>query len=541
VSKRAALVGGLLVFAAALVYFSSYAQYGLAYDEGYLLDGVERLMDGQLIYRDFHHTYAPGRFYLIALAFQAFGRNLLVERYVFAFLEAVKCLLAFLIVRELTRSWWSLLAPFLIMIAPGPWHKVFFSSVGFVATYAVVLSIRRRPGFLVVAGLVVGCCAFFRQDVAGFAFLGGLAGIAIHGLTEHRGVRDLFLRVVLLAAGILIIAAPVLLYFHLHEALKPMIHQITVDGMRDNMTNRIPYPGLGAVTRVDSSYLLYVLPVKLLFYLPFAVYALTLLVILRRVLSRKWTPAATSLVVVALVSILAFNQSVWRSDLGHLLQSMQYVFLLIPVVLASGIQRFSGRPHWGLKVPATIFSALAPPAFLIWASFGIVKASLDPRVIPVFAKEGLSVGDVEYLGSIAVRAGNDTKLGLKRAPVYVRPEEARFFGALGTWLDANTAHGDYVLAVPQLQMLYFFYDRKNPTRYAHYRRAIEPEEEERYIRDIATHRTEYILLTEPFEGAKMGETRESFADYAPRVRAWILANYTEVGRLGSVRILERNP
>jgi hypothetical protein len=287
---------------------------------------------------------------------------------------------------------------------------------------------------------------------------------------------------------------------------------------------------------VDPSYLRYVLPVRLLFYLPFAAYALALALVVRTAVLRRWYPAMTSLVVVALVSIMAFNQSVWRSDLGHLLQSMQYVFLLIPIGLVFVFRRLG--PH---RILLKVVLTALPPAFLVWASFGIVAASTEYGMMPVFAREGLSVGDVEYLGSIAVRVGNDTKLGLERVPVYVRPVEARFFQALERFLEMNTSPGEYVLAVPQLQMLYFFYDRKNPTRYAHYRRAIEPHEEERYIEDIIAHRTEYILLTEPYEGARLGQTRRSFADYAGRVRDWILDNYAEVDRLGSVRVLKRKP
>jgi hypothetical protein len=160
-------------------------------------------------------------------------------------------------------------------------------------------------------------------------------------------------------------------------------------------------------------------------------------------------------------------------------------------------------------------------------------------VIARFQREGISVGDTEYLGSIAVRAGNNTELGLERAPILVRPGEARFFKAVGNFLDAHTSQGDYVLAVPQLQMLYFFYDRRNPTRYAHYRRALDPDEEKRYIHDIESHGTEYILLTEPFRGARLGQTRQSFSEYAGRVRDWIFGNYEVIDRIGSVQVLRK--
>jgi hypothetical protein len=535
VGNRLPLVGALIVLAVATIYFGSYARYGFAFDEGYLLDGVDKVMEGQLIYRDFYHTYAPGRFYLVAAAFEVFGRNLLVEHYVFAALEALKCMLAFLIVYEVTRSRIAFLAPLLVMIAPGPWHKVFFSSFGFLALYAVLVCFRRSRRALLVAGLVLGSCAVFRQDVAGFAAIGGLAGLAVHGITAHRPLRELGGKVLSLVAGALIAGGPVLVFFLVRGALGPMIHDLTVGGMLDNATNRLPYPGLTAHTPVNLRYLLYALPVKIAFYVPFVVYAGALVTVARAVAFRRWNPAMTALAVVTLVSLLAFNQSVWRSDLGHLLQSMQFVFLLVPIVLYSVFRGLYGRAATAWKALLLVL----PPAIFVWASLGIVEASTNPRTASVFEREGLFAADVEYLGSIAVRAGNTTRLDLPRVPVYVRPQQARFFDALGRFLDTHTSPGDYVLAVPQLQMVYFFYDRKNPTRYAHYRRRLTPEEEDRYIEDIASRRTEYILLTEPYEGARTAGTRESFSRYAARVRDWILENYTEVGRLGSVRILKR--
>jgi hypothetical protein len=90
-------------------------------------------------------------------------------------------------------------------------------------------------------------------------------------------------------------------------------------------------------------------------------------------------------------------------------------------------------------------------------------------------------------------------------------------------------------------MLYFLYDRKNPTRYAHYRRALTPEQERAYVEDIRRHGPEYILLTDPFRSTGPAGTRESFSEYAASVLEWILENYAMSDRLGSVRILRKKP
>jgi hypothetical protein len=167
------------------------------------------------------------------------------------------------------------------------------------------------------------------------------------------------------------------------------------------------------------------------------------------------------------------------------------------------------------------------------------RAAGDPALAARFLAEGVSVGDSEYVGSILVVAGNSAKMDVPRAPIRVTPAEARFFSEIRRFLEADTLPGDYVLAVPQLQTLYFLFDRRNPTRYAHYRRAIGPEEERRYIEDIESHGTRYVLLTEPYEGARVGQTSQSFSEYARPVRDWILANYQPVGRIGWVMVLRR--
>ena len=533
----------LLIFLVSLAYFLSYMRYGLAYDEGYLLDSVERILDGQVIYRDFHHTYAPGGFYLLAALFKIFGHNILIERAVFALLEALRCALAFLVVRTVTKSRFAYLAPVLIVIAPGPWHKVFIPSFGFFALYAVLAVMARLPRWYLAAGAAIGLAAVFRQDVAGFAAAGCLVALAVESLRQRQGIVLPLKKAGYLFAGIALAVAPVVVYFSREHALGAMVHKLTVDGMLDNMTNRIPFPGLGPRGGLDRLYLAGVLPVKALFYLPFAAYALSAAALLRAFVRRTWTQEHTAWLVILVTAALAFNQSAWRADLGHLLQTMQYVFLLVPILVASGhffLVRKSGLA--GRRASGLEYGILTlVPVALLWATIACLSAATDARAAARFQQEGVSIGDTEYLGSALVRVGNNTPLGLKRAPLYVTPGEARFFSEIKRFLDANTSEGEYVLAVPQLQTLYFLFDRRNPTRYAHYRRRLAPDEELRYIDDIRSHGTGYILLTEPFEGAKIGQTSESFGEYAGPVREWILENYDSIGRIGWVKVLRKKP
>lgn len=530
----------LVILALCLIYFLSFVRYGLPYDEGYLLDGVERIMEGQVMYRDFHHTYAPGRFYLIGAAFGIAGKHIYVERVIFALLQAVKCMLAFLIVKKITRSNWAYLAPLLILAAPGAWHKVFFSSLGLLSVYAVMSAVEsdsmRR---YLLAGLVAGACAVFRQDSAGFAVIGGAAAIAVFGIKEKRGAGGILRRWLYLAAGCCAVIGAVFLWFYSQGALGAMIHKIAVEGMKDNMTNRIPYPPFGVATGFNLGYAARILPVKALFYLPPVVYVLSACMTVWLAVRSDRRATYASLICLVITAVLAFNQATWRSDLSHLLQSAQFVFVLLPVLLWGADALVRRRAGGGALAAIRAAMVAVPVGLVIWGTASAVYASRDPVTARRFSAEGISIGATEYVGSFLLAVGNDTRLDSERAPVLVMPAEARFFSRVKSFLDENTEPGDYVLAVPQLQVIYFLFDRRNPTRYAHYRRALEPEEEQRYIEDINRHETEFIFLTEPARGARLADTKRSFSEYAAPVREFILLNYAEIGRIGSVRVLRR--
>ncbi len=98
--RRDLLVACVLALVSLLV-FLTYWDYGINDDEGYLLGGVTRILRGEVLYRDFHHTYAPGGFYLVALLFRVFGEDLLVLRALWVVLRVLIIALAYLAGRRI--------------------------------------------------------------------------------------------------------------------------------------------------------------------------------------------------------------------------------------------------------------------------------------------------------------------------------------------------------------------------------------------------------------------------------------------------------
>ncbi|HEV2492785.1 MAG TPA: hypothetical protein VG204_06890 [Terriglobia bacterium] len=71
----------LLVFTASLVYLWPFRGYtNVNADEGIVLAGAQRVLLGQVPYRDFFSFYTPGSYYLVALLFRLFGSSILVGR-----------------------------------------------------------------------------------------------------------------------------------------------------------------------------------------------------------------------------------------------------------------------------------------------------------------------------------------------------------------------------------------------------------------------------------------------------------------------------
>src|SRR6476659_3309660 len=72
-------VGSVLILL--LVYMMYSSTRGIfVYDEGLICYGAERVLGGDLPYRDFWTVYGPGQYYLLAGIFKVFGTSLLVAR-----------------------------------------------------------------------------------------------------------------------------------------------------------------------------------------------------------------------------------------------------------------------------------------------------------------------------------------------------------------------------------------------------------------------------------------------------------------------------
>jgi len=91
----------LVIFLLSFFYLCIFRRYsGIDPDEGIILQGAQRILDGQVLYRDFFSFFTPGSYYLVALLFRVFGDSYLVAHTALVFLGAAFSPITYLLARR---------------------------------------------------------------------------------------------------------------------------------------------------------------------------------------------------------------------------------------------------------------------------------------------------------------------------------------------------------------------------------------------------------------------------------------------------------
>ncbi|MCL5998623.1 MAG: hypothetical protein M1546_21580, partial [Chloroflexi bacterium] len=79
------------------------------YDEGLIVLGAERVLNGQIPYRDFWTMYGPGQIYILAGLFKLFGVSLITERIYDLIVRSLLALALYLLAARLSTREFGIL------------------------------------------------------------------------------------------------------------------------------------------------------------------------------------------------------------------------------------------------------------------------------------------------------------------------------------------------------------------------------------------------------------------------------------------------
>ncbi len=216
-------------------------------DEGLSLQGAERILHGQVPYRDFFSLVTPGAYYWTALLFKVFGDSILVARATLVIYGGVFSLLTYLLARRVCSQTNAALGAGLLTMTCLPYYFVFehdrdSTLWALLALYCAVRFLEERGwGWAFSVGFLTSLTCLFEQSKGAGLALGLTVGfLLIENLSRQQRLFNAK-RVMWLASGFALPFAVTLIYFGAKHSLGPMFADWLWPLRHYNSVNRVPY------------------------------------------------------------------------------------------------------------------------------------------------------------------------------------------------------------------------------------------------------------------------------------------------------------
>lgn len=539
---------------------------------GFSVAPAERVMQGEVPYRDFLYNYTPGILWLNALLMKLFGATITtINLGLFAFKLATLAAL-FYVARRLTTRWVALIPVALTLGWIG--YKYIFGV--FPTQYSMLFILlglismlkydeSDKLIWLILSGALVAVVLIFKYNVGILLLASGSAVAAARELMVLRepAFKEKLIaatrRVAAFWAGFAVIAGAMALYMLANDALGPMVDHFThfVGEYGDQRAIGLPpvrlltpslvgiavaiAGGLLVIRRAPRLFTMYAIVILVLYasalivpgrayvlkdsatalaaYLPPALFfgaAIMMLWQLRKSITgeierQEWWRQNGALLIVALFALGAYLEVYPRADYYHLVRVLPPVFLLLVLLIKRIFPTLETKFLRRLPAPARAASvALAVPLALL------LLVGLHNTWRPQF--------DSRF------RFIDRRPLAIERAQgVLVPAKQAEFIEAMVGVLEANSSPDDYIFSFAQRGTgFYFLAGRKNPTRFVWWRSVgLKREEREAVLAMISEKRPKLIIL------------QDSLSD--KRVREHVTSNYDEIAKVTDIAIYDRKP
>lgn len=513
------------------------------YDEGLIVLGAERVLNGQVPYRDFWTMYGPGQLYVLAGLFRIFGVSIMVERVYDLVVRACLALaLYFLTARLSSREFATLtwIVSVFWLAYFGFFGYPIFTALLFVtlSLLALIQSFTHRR-WLMAGGLLLGTAALFRHDLAAYAFIGQMIILLAREFTQSGSTpapipARLWGAVrtqVPYLAGLTIMIAPVAVFFLATTPFSALLQQLIVFPLSVFPRYRVlPYPAFDLT--LDS------LP----FYAPFVIYALAIAIVVLSIraarAARASAPVSPTTVAAApvmeldgaaqarlwgigltiLFGLFAFNQARVRADLIHIPQFFLPAVVLAPVLM-----------YRGPGVSANASSVTGLVAFVLMGALMVNPADY----VATTTSNALNKTPTALSHGIARAAGaqmmQDEASAVRFIQFTVPPGQPIYSGV--------TRHDRIFVNDP---MFYFLAERPAATRYheLHPGLATTLPAQQEIAAELERNNVQFIVLVSLFDEVK--EPNESSVSSGVHfLDDYIAAHFSIAQQVGGYRIMVR--
>lgn len=528
-ARRWAEILALFVGSYVLLFATSPAIVGV-YDEGLILTGAMRVLNGELPSRDFYANYGPAQFVVLAGMFRWLGPDLLVARIYDTFLAATIVPLVWISLSSVRNRWLSsacvLAVLGLLIWDRGPLAPI-TPAIGLVLLGSLVLIRCLSKGWTLLGylGLALSMTALmlFRYDLAVLA--AGAFGAPFAVIT-YLQVRDSALaRSQAMGIGfraVTTLAAAMLLALAMLWALgilMPAMSDILVYNTKNYAAMRsLPFPGL-RIALWDPHHF---------FWVYFAlgavsVAAATLMALYRR--RRQFAvfstdPRVVAIAVFACAALFLYAKGLVRTQPGHLLLAN------VPAVLAFGISLDALDSLFFSERVRILRKVLWPGVFAIAIGYLGFAVRSNAWSHPLYR---------EY-GSIPIPSNLSALRVFGAAPDQVR---------VAQYLAAHTQPSDRIVSATGRHdkvfvndcAIYFIAQRLPGTRWHHYDPGVQTTQavQDEMVREIAENRVA-LILRNSFADSVEEPNQSRFSSGVRILDRYIDSHFHKVAEIGKVEI-----
>jgi hypothetical protein len=514
----------------------------ILYDEGIILVGAERVLHGELPYKDFWTMYGPGQFYLTAVLFHVFDVSDLVLRVSGIFFKSlIVCLCYVMSARFMARKYAAAIAYVVIGLLVSVRNDGFpvFPAVALAmaSILACELALRRSNNWLVVAGLFTGVGCTFRHDLGAY----NAAAVTLvllmlvllsRSLSNWRASCWLAIQqIALYGLGIAVVMVPVAVFFLCAVPTHDLyFNLISIPANIYPKARALPFPAL--VDLFSAPKVMQALPA-------YAVYAPFLTVLLVSAIEMVYVRQRRN----QGVSLVALIQSGW--GLIPLLIVVDMLFIIKGLVRVSTIHMAQSLVISAvlLAIASTRMKLLPKPGTMLCVPLVILGFVL-------IIAPGHS-GTRAIVKSIRAHIGGASDSLFNRCAHPVLPRlrcvsaEAEYLDA-GRYIDERTASGDVIYVGSGRHdkifingvALYFMAARKPATRWHELHPGVQSMRtiQDEMVQEL--HAANYLVLDDQWD-ATIEPNDSRLANGAHVLDEYISNNFREEVRFGGVQVMAR--
>ena len=525
---------------------------------GYSIAPAERVMQGEVPYRDFLFNYTPGILWLNALLMKIFGVTLMTTRIGLLAFKLGALILLFGAGRRLTNGWVALVPVGLTLswLGYGQVFNVYpdqylmpFGLAGLICMLKYDSSSRLK--WLVLCGLMTGAVFLFKHNVGVLLAGAATVAVAMRELIATRRIRPSLRVASVFVAAFGTVVALLVAYLLFTKSLSAMVAHFLHHAAEysESRSASLPPPDLllpvvviglavfgfafvllfVSVRALEAYMFMILVAGSIIFvraqrgdvpndamlasvaYLPPALFFGTLLLMLwqlirnRRDLSHWWSRNGP-LVITGLFALAIYLEVFPRADYYHLVRVLPPVFLFLVVCLYRTFAVLNRRMKAVIERPAqaAMLTAAIPVVFL-------VAIGLNNTWAPEF-DSSFHFNDKREL---AIARGKG---------LFVEERQAELTEGLVKLIEANSSPDDYIFSFAQRgSALYFLANRRNPTRFLWWRSVgISSDEREAVMAMIADRRAKLIVVQD------VAANKE--------IQDFISDNYEQVGTVADIAV-----